>query len=39
MDLVDKEQQLYSDIASMIENSRRTIYSQANYLTVIFFGI
>jgi predicted nuclease of restriction endonuclease-like (RecB) superfamily len=37
MDLMNSEQILYEEISSMIEQSKRTIYSQANSVTVLLF--
>ncbi|MDR0963492.1 MAG: DUF1016 N-terminal domain-containing protein [Clostridium sp.] len=37
MELTTGVQLLFEDIASLIENSRRAIYAQANYATVLLF--
>jgi len=37
MDLINPEQTLFEDVSSMIEQSKRTIYTQANSATVLLF--
>ena len=37
MDLLNSEQLLFEEIAALIEQSKRTIYSQANSVTVLLF--
>ena len=37
MDLINPEQVLFEEIASMIEQTKRTIYTQANRESVLLF--